>query len=51
VRAASVQAQAWFAWMESFAREARLQVVSASVTRASAPGMVQGEAVFEVPAR
>jgi general secretion pathway protein M len=51
VRAASVQAQAWFAWTESFAREARLQVVSASVTRASAPGMVQVEAVFEVPGR
>jgi general secretion pathway protein M len=51
VSASSVQVQAWLAWMESFAREARVRVVSASLTRASAPGMVQAEAAFEVPGR
>jgi type II secretory pathway component PulM len=51
VSAPSVQAQAWFAWVEAFAREARVQVLSASVSRAAHPGMVQVEAVFEVPGR
>jgi general secretion pathway protein M len=51
VSAASVQAGAWFAWMEVFSREARVRVTSASVTRLTAVGMVQVEAVFEVPAR
>jgi general secretion pathway protein M len=51
VSAANVQALAWFAWMEAFAREARLRVVHASVTRTTTPGMVQAEAAFEVPGR
>jgi type II secretory pathway component PulM len=51
VSAANVQAGAWFAWMEAFSREARVRVTSASVTRATAVGMVQAEAVFEVPGR
>jgi general secretion pathway protein M len=51
VSAPSVQAQAWFAWMEAFAREARLRISHASVARAAAPGMVQAEVAFEVPGR
>jgi general secretion pathway protein M len=51
VSAANVQAQAWFAWVEAFAREARLRIVRASVMRTTTPGMVQAEVAFEVPGR
>lgn len=49
VAAPSVQAQAWFEWMESFARETRVRIVAAAVTRAAAPGMVQAEVTFALP--
>jgi general secretion pathway protein M len=51
VKAASVQAHAWFAWIEAFTRESRLRVTTASVARSTPAGMVRAEAVFEVPAR
>jgi general secretion pathway protein M len=51
VTAANVQVRAWLEWVESFAREARVRVDSASLARAAAPGMVQAEAAFELPAR
>lgn len=49
VSVASVPAQAWFAWMEEFARESRVRIVHARVMRSGAPGMVEAEAGFELP--
>jgi general secretion pathway protein M len=49
VSAAGVPAQAWFAWMEEFARESRVRIVRARIIRSGAPGMVEAEAGFELP--
>lgn len=45
VKALNVSAAKWFKWLESFVREARVQVVSARVERAS-PGRVDASVSF-----
>jgi len=51
VSAVGVQAQAWFAWMEEFARESRVRVARARITRSGLPGTVDAEVGFELPSR
>jgi type II secretory pathway component PulM len=51
VSVAGVPAQAWFAWVESFARESRVRVVRMRVARAAVPGTLDAEASLEAPAR
>lgn len=51
VRAASVQAPAWFAWLEEFARETRVRIVRARLARTGPPGVVEAEVYFELPGR
>lgn len=51
VRAAGVPAQAWFAWVEGFARESRVRVLQMHVARGALAGMVDAEASLEAPAR
>jgi len=45
----NVAAAKWFDWLESFAREARVQVVSTRIERAS-PGRVHARVSFETSA-
>jgi general secretion pathway protein M len=49
VSVGSVPAQAWFAWMEEFARESRVRIAHARIMRSGAPGTVEAEAGFELP--
>jgi general secretion pathway protein M len=49
--AESVGAQAWFAWLEGFARESRVRVAHVRAVRAKAPGNLDAEATFELPER
>jgi general secretion pathway protein M len=49
VSVASVPANAWFTWMEEFARESRVRIVQARIMRSGAPGTVEAEVGFELP--
>jgi general secretion pathway protein M len=51
ITATGVPAAAWIAWMDEFGRESRARIVRAKIERGSAPGLVAGEAGFEVPSR
>jgi general secretion pathway protein M len=50
LKASSVPAATWFAWIEQFSREARVRIAFARIARAGAGGMVEAEVGFEVPA-
>ena len=51
VTAENVPVQAWFAWLESFARESRVVVNSARVVRADSLGRVNAEVSFQTHAK
>lgn len=51
VNAGGVSVSQWLAWAEEAARESRLRIAAASVSRGAARALVDAEAVFEIAGR
>jgi general secretion pathway protein M len=51
VKAGAVPVSQWLAWVEEAARESRLRIATASLSRGSVRAVVDAEAVFEIPGR
>lgn len=51
VSAKAVPVTQWLAWTEEAARESRLRIAAARISRTSVRAVVDAEATFEIPAR
>jgi general secretion pathway protein M len=51
VSAKAVPVTQWLAWVEEAARESRLRIAAARISRTSVRALVDAEATFEIPAR